>query len=133
MPRPIRRSPIPLYSQVKELLRYGLTPETEAELRARAAATPAGLPLSGRSFAVKDNIDVAGMPTTAACPMRPKRTIWSPWWAARIDLGSHRNGATPCPGGPTPAPLSNVVLRYTFGRSPFDLAVETWAAAHVFS
>lgn len=43
-----------------------------AALEARAAALerrgPAGLPLYGIPFAIKDNIDLAGHPTTAACP-----------------------------------------------------------------
>lgn len=53
-------------------------PSPEA-LRARASAlgrTPGG-PLWGALVAVKDNIDVAGMPTTAACPAfayRPERS-----------------------------------------------------------
>ncbi|HEU4923811.1 MAG TPA: allophanate hydrolase [Burkholderiales bacterium] len=39
-------------------------PKEEALERAAAARGP----LAGRLFAVKDNIDVAGLPTTAACP-----------------------------------------------------------------
>jgi allophanate hydrolase len=43
-----------------------------AELEARAAELerrgPKGLPLYGIPFAIKDNIDLAGHPTTAACP-----------------------------------------------------------------
>ncbi|NDH62566.1 MAG: allophanate hydrolase, partial [Alphaproteobacteria bacterium] len=47
---------------------------TDSALRDRAAALEARrgefdrLPLYGIPFAVKDNIDVAGMATTAACP-----------------------------------------------------------------
>lgn len=47
-----------------------------AEIERRAAAGE-DLPLFGIPFAVKDNIDVAGMPTTAACPAfsyRPERS-----------------------------------------------------------
>jgi allophanate hydrolase len=39
-----------------------------AEARTLAAKGDSSLPLYGVPFAVKDNIDVGGMPTTAACP-----------------------------------------------------------------
>ena len=41
-----------------------VVPQEEALAKARAAKGP----LAGVPFAVKDNIDVAGIPTTAACP-----------------------------------------------------------------
>jgi allophanate hydrolase len=44
-----------------------LRPEAEALAEARAL-TDKSLPLYGIPVAVKDNIDVAGLPTTAACP-----------------------------------------------------------------
>jgi allophanate hydrolase len=45
-----------------------LLAEAAALERRAAASGTADLPLYGLPFAVKDNIDVAGLPTTAACP-----------------------------------------------------------------
>lgn len=48
---------------------YLLTPEElEPYLAALEGASPQTLPLYGVPFAIKDNIDLAGITTTAACP-----------------------------------------------------------------
>lgn len=42
--------------------------DLQKQIEALKSASPKDLPLYGVPFAAKDNIDVAGMPTTAACP-----------------------------------------------------------------
>lgn len=67
--------------------------KSEAELLAEAsaleAAGPAGKPLFGLTFAVKDNIDVAGLDTTAACPAFAYRAEKSAYVVQRlVDAGA---------------------------------------------
>ena len=50
-----------------------------------AAADGAPLPLLGTTFAVKDNIDVAGLPTTAACPAYAYEPAQSATVVARLE------------------------------------------------
>lgn len=61
----------------------------EADLLAAARALPpfaeaSDMPLWGVPFAVKDNIDVAGMPTTAACPAYAYRAVADAHCVARL-------------------------------------------------
>ena len=49
------------------------------------AAGPAGKPLYGLVFAVKDNIDAAGLPTTAACPAFSYQPECSAFVVARLE------------------------------------------------
>ena len=89
------------------VLERAARPEVWIELRAEAdaladaervdARLAAGerLPLAGRTLAVKDNIDVAGMPTTAACPAfsyQPERT--APAAGRLLDAGAVLLGKT---------------------------------------
>ncbi|QCQ90397.1 allophanate hydrolase [Rhodococcus sp. SGAir0479] len=76
-----------------------LRPESDvvAEAARIAARVEAGaqLPLAGKLFAVKDNIDVAGLPTTAGCPefgYTPQ--VSSPAVARLLDAGALVLGKT---------------------------------------
>ncbi len=67
----------------------------EREAVARAKDVAPGLPLAGVPFAVKDNFDVAGMPTTAGCPSFayvPERT--APVVQRLLDAGAILIGKT---------------------------------------
>ncbi|MAW88034.1 MAG: allophanate hydrolase [Phyllobacteriaceae bacterium] len=64
-----------------------MKPLDEALMEAQALeeAGPSGKPLYGMPFAVKDNIDVAGMETTAACPAFAYRAQTSAFAVARLE------------------------------------------------
>ena len=64
----VRRSYVRLAAHGDDAMFISLRPEEEALAEARALADPS-LPLFGVPVAIKDNIDVAGMETTAACPV----------------------------------------------------------------
>src|SRR6478735_7833453 len=73
---PAERRVVAAYSRIAEVDRpevwIALLPEADARAAARSvdARVAAGevLPLAGTTLAVKDNIDVRGLRTTAACP-----------------------------------------------------------------
>jgi allophanate hydrolase len=73
-----------------------LVPEEEALRRAEELeADPGDLPLKGQTFAIKDNIDLAGLPTTAACPEFAYRPAKSAFVVQRlIDAGAIPIGKT---------------------------------------
>jgi allophanate hydrolase len=59
--------------------------DCQADAKRLEAEGPAGKPLFGLPFAVKDNIDVAGLPTTAACPEAEYVPTVSAFAVARLE------------------------------------------------
>src|SRR4051794_3507869 len=93
------------------------------EAGAAALAPAADGPLAGLPFAVKDNIDVAGIPTTAACPSRTEPAARSATVVRRLlDAGAQpvgkTNRAQSAPGLAGP-------------RSPYGACSSAFSAAHV--
>jgi allophanate hydrolase len=97
--------------------------EALLEEAARLSATGSdSLPLYGVPFAVKDNIDVAGLPTTAACPAfayRPERS--APVVERLVAAGAMLIGKTNLDQFATG--LVGVRSPYGVPRNPFDPAM----------
>jgi allophanate hydrolase len=88
---------------------------------ALAARDPKDLPLFGIPFAIKDNIDLAGMPTTAGCPefaYTPKRSAFAV--QRLIDAGAIPVGKTNLDQFATG--LVGTRSPYGAGRNAFDSA-----------
>ncbi|MCU0774199.1 MAG: allophanate hydrolase, partial [Ideonella sp.] len=100
-----------------------------AELAALRAASPdaatllARYPLFGVPFAVKDNIDAAGFPTTAACPAARREPVASATVVHRLlDAGAVLLGKTN---------LDQFATGLVGTRSPHGAPSSTWAADRV--
>jgi allophanate hydrolase len=93
-----------------------------AEAEALAQRGPEGLPLYGLPFAVKDNIDAADLPTTAACPAFSYRPAASaPPVQRLIEAGAILIGKTNLDQFATG--LVGVRSPYGIPRNPFDPAM----------
>ncbi|MDQ8023645.1 MAG: allophanate hydrolase [Moraxellaceae bacterium] len=102
-----------------------LVPREQALARAAEleAAGPGDKPLWGIPFAVKDNIDVAGMPTTAACPAFAYTPEKSATVVQRlVDAGAIVIGKTN---------LDQFATGLVGTRSPYGAPSSVFSAAHV--
>lgn len=93
------------------------------QLRRLEGQSPDSLPLYGIPFAVKDNIDVAGMPTTAACPAFAYVPERSATVVRRLtDAGAIVVGKTN---------LDQFATGLVGARSPYGAPSSTFSARHV--
>jgi len=97
--------------------------QLEAQLAALAQRDPAQCPLYGVPFAVKDNIDVAGWITTAACPEFSHVAQHSAHVVAALqDAGAVLLGKTN---------LDQFATGLVGTRSPYGAVPNTFSAAHI--
>ncbi len=97
--------------------------EKRAGLHADRAAAMQALPLFGVPFAAKDNIDVAGLPTTAACPAAETRPCVNAGSVQRLlDAGAICMGKTN---------LDQFATGLVGTRSPYGRLSSTFAADRI--
>ena len=97
--------------------------EVLAQARALEAEGPRGRPLWGLTAAVKDNIDVAGLPTTAACPDYARVPAASaPSVQRLLDAGALLLGKTN---------LDQFATGLVGVRSPYGMPRNVFSPAHV--
>ena len=97
--------------------------QVRARLDALRGVDPASLPLYGVPFAVKDNIDVAGLPTTAACPAFSHVPSVSATVVKRLEAaGAVVVGKTN---------LDQFATGLVGTRSPYGVPTSTFSADHV--
>ncbi|WP_290877735.1 amidase family protein, partial [Aquabacterium sp.] len=98
-------------------------PFLQAQLDALQGQSPDTLPLYGIPFAVKDNIDVAGLPTTAACPAYAYLPEASAEFVKRLmAAGAIVVGKTN---------LDQFATGLVGTRSPYGIPQSTFSAEHV--
>jgi allophanate hydrolase len=99
------------------------TTQLEAQLDLLAQRSPADCPLYGVPFAVKDNIDVAGWTTTAACPeFAYSATHTAPVVAQLMQAGAVLLGKTN---------LDQFATGLVGTRSPYGWVPNTFSAEHI--
>ncbi len=104
-----------------------ITRLSDGEIMARAQALeaegPRGRPLWGLTVAIKDNIDVAGVPTTAACPeFAYVPAVSAPAVQRLLDAGALLIGKTN---------LDQFATGLAGVRSPYGVPRNVFSAAHV--
>ena len=120
--------PVPIDEALKRIENRGpdpvwisrLCPEHLQALKSSASTTA---PLAGCTFAIKDNIDLAGVPTTVACPdFEYTPTVSSPVVQRLIDAGAIPLGKTN---------LDQFATGLVGVRSPYGVPVNPYGADYI--